>query len=105
MQDDIISRVEARLADWTKLPASHQEDMQVCVGGGGGGEGGMAGWEDGRARCRLGPWLEGPWLEGPWPCAAAWGLGLGCGELTGGAELPMWGGGLTHLMAQAACLS
>ena len=32
MQDDVITRVENKLAEWTKLPAVNQEDMQV--GGG-----------------------------------------------------------------------
>lgn len=29
MQDEIIERIEQRLVDWTHLPLSHQEDMQV----------------------------------------------------------------------------
>ena len=28
-QDEVIQRVEERLAEWTKLPLSHQEDMQI----------------------------------------------------------------------------
>jgi hypothetical protein len=29
LQDEVIKRVEQRLAMWVQLPASHQEDMQV----------------------------------------------------------------------------
>eukprot|EP00887_Chlorella_sp_A99_P002710 scaffold6.g2710.t1 len=29
LQDDIVTRIEERVADWTKLNVSHQEDIQV----------------------------------------------------------------------------
>lgn len=32
LQDPVIAAVECRLALWTHLNISHQEDMQVCLG-------------------------------------------------------------------------